>query len=197
MYVGVHVAFWCVPFYVHICTGKSRGARSFIYTMNLNMCEEVNILTRSLCLSLSLSPTLLLSHSLSLSHTHILQNFVYTFWSNKVMSMPKDSTPKDSSMNMSRDWAPRYSSGPGGNGGEEGGLSIDGGVGYFVQAKDWNCNVDTRLKKYKLSSVCFFTDLLTLLTDRNATHMTLRHAHSDIHLHAQRIHFIAHTHACR
>jgi hypothetical protein len=68
--------------------------------------------------------------------------------------MPKDSTPKDSSMNMPRDWTPRYSSGPGGNGGEEGGLSMDGGVAFyplthFVQAEHWNFNVETRLKKYK------------------------------------------------
>jgi hypothetical protein len=56
--------------------------------------------------------------------------------------MPKDSTPKDSSR-------------LGGNGGGEGELSLDdGGVadyplisGHFVQAKDWNCDVETRLKK--------------------------------------------------
>ena len=68
------------------------------------------------------------------------------------MSMPKDSTPKDSSMNMPRDSVPRYSSGPAGIWGEEGGLSMDGGVAFyplthFVQAEDWNFNVETRLKK--------------------------------------------------
>ena len=68
------------------------------------------------------------------------------------MSVAKDSTPKDSSMSMPRDWAPRHSSEPGGTGGEEGGLSMDGGVAFyplthFVQAEDWNFNVETRLKK--------------------------------------------------
>ena len=68
------------------------------------------------------------------------------------MSMPKGSTSKDSSMSMPRDSTPKDSSGPGGNGGEEGGLSMDGGVAFyplthFVQAEDWNFNVETRLKK--------------------------------------------------
>ena len=68
------------------------------------------------------------------------------------MSMPKGSTPNDSSMSMPRDSTPKDSSGPGGQGGREEGVSMDGGVAYnpltqFVQAKDWNCDIETRLKK--------------------------------------------------
>ena len=65
-------------------------------------------------------------------------------------------------------------------GGEEGGLSMDGGVAFyplthFVQAEDWNFNVETRLKKLKFSSVCFFR--LSRTTDTNPGHMirSLRH----------------------
>ncbi len=115
---------------------QSRGAKPFIFTMDSNMCEEMNSLTHSLS-SLSLS----LSHTTHIhTHPHILQNFVYTFWGNKDISMPKDSTPKDSSR-------------LGGNGGGDGELSMDdGGVAdypliHFVQAKDWNFDVETRLKK--------------------------------------------------
>ena len=67
------------------------------------------------------------------------------------MSMPKGSTSKDSSMSMPRDSTPKDSSGPGGNGGGRAVVSMDGGVAYdpthFVQAKDWNCDIETRLKK--------------------------------------------------
>jgi hypothetical protein len=68
------------------------------------------------------------------------------------MSMPKGSTPKDSSMRMPSESTPKDSSGPGGYGGWEGEGGMDGGVAYdplthFVQAKDWNCDIETRLKK--------------------------------------------------
>ncbi len=66
------------------------------------------------------------------------------------MSLPKGSTPKDSSMSMPSKSTPKDSSGPGGHGGGKGGGSMDGGVAYdplFVQAKDWNCDIETRLKK--------------------------------------------------